>query len=55
MHERITPELASAMDQVQADEALSVGLVNQVVPPEELNDAVTQMANTLANAAPIAI
>ena len=41
--------------QVQADEALSVGLVNQVVPPEELNDAVTQMANTLANAAPIAI
>ena len=41
--------------QVQADEALSVGLVNQVVPPEELDDAVTEMANTLANAAPIAI
>ena len=41
--------------QVQADEALSIGLVNQVVSPEELDEAVADMANALANAAPIAI
>ena len=41
--------------QVLADEALSIGLVNQVVPPEELDEAVNTMAVTLANAAPIAI
>ena len=41
--------------QVQADEALSIGLVNQVVSPEELGEAVADMANALANAAPIAI
>ena len=41
--------------QVLADEALSIGLVNQVVPPEELDEAVNTMAVPLANAAPIAI
>ncbi|MCZ6619985.1 MAG: enoyl-CoA hydratase-related protein [Gammaproteobacteria bacterium] len=41
--------------QVWADEALGMGLVNQVVPPEELDHAVDSMAQTLANAAPIAI
>jgi len=41
--------------QVQTDEALSIGLVNQVVSPEELDEAVADMANALANAAPIAI
>ena len=41
--------------QVLADEALSIGLVNQVVPPEELDEAVNTMAVTLANAEPIAI
>ena len=41
--------------QVQADEAFTMGLVNRVVPPEDLEDAVSEMANTLANAAPIAI
>ena len=41
--------------QVLADEALSIGLVNQVVPPEQLDEAVNTMAVTLANAAPIAI
>lgn len=41
--------------QVGAEEALDMGLVNQVVVPEELDDAVGIMATTLANAAPIAI
>jgi len=41
--------------QVQADEALSIGLVNQVVSPEELDEGVANMADALANAAPIAI
>lgn len=41
--------------QVWAEEALSMGLVNQVVEPGALNDAVDSMARTLADAAPIAI
>ncbi len=41
--------------QVWAEEALGMGLVNQVVPPEELDHAVDAMAQTLAAAAPIAI
>ncbi|MDA1074381.1 MAG: enoyl-CoA hydratase-related protein [Proteobacteria bacterium] len=41
--------------QVWADEAMTMGLVNQVVAPDELEAAVTSMAQTLANAAPIAI
>lgn len=41
--------------QVGAEEALGMGLVNQVVPPDELERAVNDMAQTLANAAPIAI
>ncbi len=41
--------------QVWAEEALGMGLVNQVVAPEELDNAVDSMAQTLADAAPIAI
>lgn len=41
--------------QVWADEALNMGLVNQVVEPDALDDAVATMARTLADAAPIAI
>jgi 2-(1,2-epoxy-1,2-dihydrophenyl)acetyl-CoA isomerase len=41
--------------QVWAEEALGMGLVNQVVAPEALDDAVGTMARTLADAAPIAI
>lgn len=41
--------------QVWAEEALSMGLVNQVVAPDELDGAVDHMARTLADAAPIAI
>jgi 2-(1,2-epoxy-1,2-dihydrophenyl)acetyl-CoA isomerase len=41
--------------QIPADEALGMGLLNQVVEPEELDNAVEGMAQTLADAAPIAI
>ena len=41
--------------QVWAEEALSMGLVNQVFAPEELDGGVDAMARTLADAAPIAI
>ncbi len=41
--------------QVWAEEALGMGLVNQVVEPEALEGAVADMARTLADAAPIAI
>jgi 2-(1,2-epoxy-1,2-dihydrophenyl)acetyl-CoA isomerase len=41
--------------QVWAEEAMTMGLVNQVVEPEALDDAVELMARTLADAAPIAI
>lgn len=41
--------------QVWAEEALGMGLVNQVVEPDALAGAVDDMARTLAEAAPIAI
>ncbi len=41
--------------QVHAEEAMTMGLVNQVVEPEQLEDAVNAMARTLADAAPIAV
>lgn len=41
--------------QVWAQEALAMGLVNQVVEPDKLDGAVAEMARTLADAAPIAI
>ncbi|MEM7080274.1 MAG: enoyl-CoA hydratase-related protein [Pseudomonadota bacterium] len=41
--------------QVWAEEALAMGLVNQVVQPDALDAAVEEMVSTLADAAPIAI
>ena len=41
--------------QVGAEEAERMGLLNQVVAPEQLDDVVGAMARTLADAAPIAI
>ncbi len=41
--------------QVSAEEAMTMGLVNKVVPPHELETAVEDMVQTLANAAPIAV
>ncbi|MFT5047616.1 MAG: 2-(1,2-epoxy-1,2-dihydrophenyl)acetyl-CoA isomerase [Candidatus Azotimanducaceae bacterium] len=41
--------------QIKAEEAVTMGLVNQAVSPETLDDTVDALAETLANAAPIAI
>ena len=38
---------------LDAHEALRVGLVNQVVPPEELHDATYKLANDIASLAPL--
>lgn len=48
-------ELIFTGNVVNAVEALAIGLVNQVVKPEELMDTVMKMANTIASKAPIAI
>ncbi len=40
---------------IKADEALRVGLVNQVVKPEELMPTAEKLANTIAGNAPIAV
>ncbi|MCR5527499.1 MAG: enoyl-CoA hydratase/isomerase family protein [Lachnospiraceae bacterium] len=40
---------------IKADEALRIGLVNQVVPLEELLPTAEKMANTIAQNAPIAV
>ena len=41
--------------QVSAEEAMTMGLVNKVVSPEQLDEAVDDMVQTLASAAPIAV
>ncbi len=40
---------------VSADEALAMGLVNQVVPAAELTDAVAKLAKTLMGKGPVAL
>lgn len=40
---------------IRADEAYRIGLVNQVVEPEELMDACLQMARTIASKAQLAV
>ena len=48
-------ELMATGDIISAQDALAFGLVNRVVPFEELDTAVTAMAVRLARAAPIAL
>ncbi len=48
-------ELIMTGDHIPAEEALRIGLVNQVVPPEELDDAVQKMAEKLASKSPFAL
>ena len=48
-------ELIFTAKQIKADEALSIGLVNKVVPGEELMDAALDMANEIAKNAQIAV
>ncbi len=40
---------------IRADEALRIGLVDEVVPPEELNDRVMALAGTIAEKSPVAL
>ena len=40
---------------IKADEALSIGLVDKVVPPEALMDEALALANVIAANAPVAV
>ena len=40
---------------IRADEALRIGLVDEVVPPEELRDRVMALAGTIAEKSPVAL
>ncbi len=42
-------------DPISADEALRMGLVNQVVPPEDLASTVRNVANKIAEKGPVAV
>lgn len=48
-------ELMFTAELINADKALSLGIVNQVFPPEELKDATYQFAQRLADSAPVAL
>lgn len=48
-------ELIYTCDMIKADEALRIGLVNKVVPPEELMNEAKKMANKIMANAPIAV
>ncbi|SHF04103.1 short-chain-enoyl-CoA hydratase [Clostridium fallax] len=48
-------ELIYTCDMIKADEALRIGLVNKVVPLENLMDEAKAMANKIASNAPIAV
>ena len=40
---------------IKADEALSIGLVDKVVPPEELMNEAMKLAGSIASNAPVAV
>jgi len=48
-------ELVMTCDRITAEEALAMGLVNQVVPPERLEDAARALAARLAGKPPMAL
>lgn len=48
-------ELLLTARQMKADEALSVGLVNRVVPVENLREEALKMARTIASKGPVAV
>jgi len=48
-------EMTLTGDNIDADRALSLGLVNQVVPPEQVLDAAIAMAERIARNGPLAL
>jgi len=48
-------EMLLTGDFIDAQEALELGLVNQVVPPEELDEATLALASKIATRSPAAI
>lgn len=48
-------ELILTGDMIKADEALRIGLVNKVVPKEELEEATHELARKLAQKSPLAV
>ncbi|MEW6299919.1 MAG: enoyl-CoA hydratase/isomerase family protein [Thermodesulfobacteriota bacterium] len=48
-------ELVMTCDELTAEEALTLGLVNQVVPPERLHEAALAFARKLLNKPPMAL
>lgn len=48
-------ELILTGDMIDAEEALRLGLVNQVVPPEELESRTMALANRIAELSPVAL
>jgi enoyl-CoA hydratase/carnithine racemase len=52
---RKASELLLTCDQISANEAHRIGLVNKVVPPEQLMPAALEMAEKVMKAAPLAI
>ncbi len=48
-------ELIMTCDELTAEEALEVGLVNQVVPPDRLHEAARALADKLLNKPPMAL
>jgi enoyl-CoA hydratase/carnithine racemase len=55
MPPRLAFELMSTGRRVTADEALRVGMVNQVVPVDGLDSAVDQLASALAEKSPLTL
>lgn len=51
----IATEMILTGAHIKADRAYQIGLVNQVVPPEEVVEAALTMARTIASKAPIAV
>lgn len=48
-------ELIMTCDRIDAEEALSIGLVNKVVPPEQLMEAAHELVDKIAARGPLAI
>ena len=53
--ERRAKYLLYTGERIGADRALEFGLINEVVPPEEVKDRAAELAGTIASQAPVAV